>query len=166
MNLNRLCSLVLLLGIVCPALAADEEECLFDQETRRLENLELQKQYPGSTYVEEKYHVVIPREGAELVVNRGGCVHLGVTVELRAPKTDRFKTEEAFFSKIVELVKEFGDGMIDVEKLRLVITEKRWHNSSDGNGMYYFLGYKELTAVEAYQRDEDDTTIVGVSFYR
>ncbi len=56
--------------------------------------------------------------------------------------------------------------MIDLGKLGFVIAEKQWHNASDGNRMYYFLGYIDVTALQAYQRDKAGTTIVVAVFIR
>ncbi len=155
---------VLLLLTASP-LMAEEEECLYDQAEQKTKYLELQKKYPGSRYVEDEYKLLIPRKGHEISLKRGGCVHFGITIELRLPKTDDFKNEVAFFEKIVELVTEFGRELIDPEKLKKNMKEKKWSNQSGEGELYYFIGYKSVTAFEAYQRDEEGKTIIGASFY-
>ena len=157
--------LAVLLLLTATPLMAEEEECLYDQDEQRARHLELQKKYPGSRYLEDEYKLIIPRDGAEISLSRGGCVHFGISIELRMPKTDDFKSEAAFFEKVVELVEEFGRELIDPEKLRKNMKEKKWSNLSDEGGLYYFIGYEGVTAFEAYQRDEDGKTLLGVSFY-
>ncbi len=157
--------LTLILLLTASPLMAEEEECLFDQAEQKAKYLELQKQYPGSWYLEDEYKLVIPREGHQISLRRGGCVHFGITIELKLPKTEDFRNEAAFFEKVVELVKEFGRELIDPEKLKEIIKEKKWSNQSDDKALYYFLGYEGVTAFEVYQRDEEGKTLLGVSFY-
>lgn len=157
--------LAVLLLLTASPLVAEEEECIFDQSEQKAKYLELQKNYPGSRYLEGEYKLLIPRDGYEISLSRGGCVHFGISIKLSLPKTDEFKSEEALFEKVVQMVEEFGRELVDPEKLKEVIKEKKWSNQSDDRVLYYFLGYEGVTAFEVYQRDEEGKTLLGVSFY-
>lgn len=171
LTILMLTALVMPMLIVAPGptIASEEEECVFDQAEQKAEYIRLQKEYPGSTYIEDEFKLVIPRQGHEIVLTRGGCVHFGITVLLTLPRTDEFAAEEAFFAKILELVAEFGGDLADPKKLEQLIKEKKWADMSadtgEEGGMYYFIGYPGLTAFEVFQRHNETETTIGVSFY-
>jgi hypothetical protein len=159
-------SLLYSLFLLAPAQLFAQDDCPLDQEARRAENLRLQARYPGSRFLESDFELVITRNGDELTVNQGGCTHWGVTVNLLTSRTDRYSTEEIFFSKIVELVSEFAQGSVDLDDLAQLIEDKGWMKFSDENSTYYLLGYPGLTAFEASQSHSDTQTRIGFSFYR
>lgn len=146
---------------------AGEEECIFDQEDQKKAYIELEKKYPGSTYIEEEYKLLIPRDGNQITLKRGGCVHFGITIDLRIPKTTEYNNEDKFFAKILELSTEFGHEVIDPEKLEKIIKDKKWKNlgTEQDDGAYYFLPYGNLTAFEAYMRHDKEYTTISASFY-
>lgn len=156
--------LITILVLISTPLYA-EDDCLFDQEEQTNEYIKLQKKYPDSKYIKKEYKLVIPRNGYELILRRGGCEHFGIRIELNLPKTNDFKTENVFFKKIVELIKEFGEELISPEELKQIIINKKWTDFSDKKGMYYFIEYTELTSFEVYQRHSDTQTTLGVLLY-
>ena len=145
--------------------ADDEEQCIFDQEEQQQAYIELEKQYEGSEYVEEKYALLIPWEGELITLKRGGCVHFGVSIELQTIKTDQFDDVEVFFAKILELVTEFDQGLIDRENLEQAIRDENWHENHMGSEIYYSLAYPDVSAFEIFRKHDKQHTTIGVSFY-
>jgi hypothetical protein len=111
-----------MLLVSLPLLA--DEGCIFDQQEQENAYVELQKKYPGSRYIKEEYKLIIPKDGHQITFKRGGCVHFGITIELRIPRTEEYENENIFFSKIVDLVTEYGQELIDPKKLARTIKEK------------------------------------------
>lgn len=143
----------------------DEEQCIFDQEEQKQVYLELEKQYEGSEYVEEQYALLIPWEGELVTLKRGGCVHFGVSIELQTIKTDQFEDAAVFFSKILELVTEFDQGLIDREKLAQSIRDENWHENRLDRDVYYSIAYPDVSAFEIFRKHDQDNTTIGISFY-
>ena len=135
----RILLLISFSALVFASQSDDDEQCIFDQDEQKQAYLELEKQYEGSEYVEEKYALLIPWKGDLITLKRGGCVHFGVSIELQSIKTDQFEDVEVFFSKILELVTEFGQGLIDTEKLERTIQDEKWHENRLGSDIHYFL---------------------------
>lgn len=139
-----------------------EEDCVFDQNTRHEDNIALQKQYPGSKYIKEEYKIIIPVEDGAISINKGGCVHYGMSIELRTHKTKAFNNENSLFNKIVELATKYAKDMLEIDELKKTLYGKRWEKISSGGYVVYYEGYQ---AFEIYTRDEDGITIIGMSFY-
>ena len=145
--------------------ATNEEQCIFDQDEQTQTYLELEKQYAGSEYVEERYALLIPWNGDLVTLRRGGCVHFGVMIELQTNKTDQFEDAEVFFSKILELVTEFDQGLIDREKLEQSIRNENWQKNRLDSDIYYSLAYPDVSAFELFQKHDQEHTTIGFSFY-
>ena len=143
----------------------DQEQCIFDQDEQKQTYLELEKQYEGSEYVEERYALLIPWNGGLVTLRRGGCVHFGVMIELQTNKTDHFEDAEVFFSKILELVTEFDQGLIDKVKLAQSIRNENWQKNRLDSDVYYSLAYPDVSAFEIFRKHDKQHTTIGVSFY-
>ena len=152
--------------LLMPALVLAEEECLLDQAELRKELQRLGERYPSSRYDEVGNKLIIPREGGQLILRRGGCVHFGIYIGLTTPGTEFFPTKEAFFEKIQALVAEFVRELVDPKKLARLIEAEHWHDASNEDGWSYFLGYEGLTSVEGYQRRSEADTTTGLLAYR
>ena len=161
----RILLLISFSALVFASQSDDDEQCIFDQDEQKQAYLELEKQYEGSEYVEEKYALLIPWKGDLISLKRGGCVHFGVSIELQSIKTDQFEDVEVFFSKILELVTEFGQGLIDTEKLERTIQDENWHENRLGSDIHYFLAYPDVSAFEIFRRHDQENTTIGISFY-
>ncbi len=148
------------------AVGDGEEECIFDQEEQKAAYLALEKKYPGNRYVEDEYKLVIPKSGHQITLRRGGCVHFGVSIELRTPKTQLYEDDDVFFSKIMDLVNEYGQGLIDPEKLAQSIQDRNWSESKLDESVYYFVAYPDVAAFEIYRKHDHQHTIIGISFYQ
>jgi hypothetical protein len=150
-----------------PSASGDgDEECIFDQQEQKAAYLALEKKYPGSRYVEDQYKLIIPGSGHKITLRRGGCVHFGVSIELRTPRTKQYEDDDVFFSTIMDLAKEYGQGLIDLEKLAQSIQEKNWSESKLDESVYYFLAYPDVAAFEIYRKHDHQHTTIGISFYQ
>lgn len=152
-----------MLLISIPLLA--EEECIFDQNEQRQAYIKLQEKYSGSRYVEHERKLVIPKDGQQITLKRGGCVHFGMTIELRTRKTERYEKEGSFFAEILALVTEYGQEFIDPKKLEKTIENKKWLAVERNGGALYFLYYETVTSFEVYRNHDGEQTTIGVSFY-
>ncbi|MDH3671537.1 MAG: hypothetical protein OES46_10280 [Gammaproteobacteria bacterium] len=152
-----------MLLVSLPLLA--EEECIFDQEAQKETHVELQKKYPGSRYIEEEYKLIIPKDGHQIILKRGGCAHFGITIELRIARTEEYEDEDIFFSKVLELVTEYGQELIDPKKLARTIKERRWQEIKQEEGTYYFLCSEAVTAFEVFRNHDREHTTIHASFY-
>jgi len=156
------CSILFLLPLM--SLAANDD-CDFDQSERLRNNLQLRKKYPGSRYIKEEYKLLIPRGQDEITLNIGGCVHYGVSIELKTKRTDEYDNEDAFMKKVVELIKEYSQDYIDYKKVEKSIAKKQWNNINPDTNDYYLLNYDDLSTFEVYRRHEGNFTIIGINHY-
>jgi hypothetical protein len=171
-NLNRRTRNVLLVPVLMLASGtaysadgeADDEECIFDQAEQQKAYLALEKKYPGSRFVEEKYHLLIPAGGAQVILRRGGCVHFGIAIEFRTRRTDDYDDEAAFFAKVSELMALYGQNLLKPEVLERSRAKQAPQAEEMADGVYYFLPYPDAV-FEAFRRQDDEYTTIGVSFY-
>ncbi len=152
-----------MLLVSIPLLA--NEECIYDQKEQKEAYVGLQKKYPGSRYIEDEHKLIIPKDRHQITLKRGGCVHFGITIELRIPRTEEYENEDIFFSKILELVTEYGQELIDPDKLKQTIKDKKWYEIKEKEGAYYFLSYEKVTAFEVYRNHDREHTTISASFY-
>lgn len=153
------------LCVVVTNIAIADEECIFDQAEQHKRYLQMQREYEGSRYIEKEHKLIIPKNGAEITVKRGGCVHFGITIEYRVAKTTRYENEKLFFAKITELVAEYGQELVDLERLKETIKERKWQKIEGDDGRYYFIGYEGVISFEAFQKQSAKHTTVVASFY-
>jgi len=132
-----------------------EEDCIFD-ETAYIKFI--------NKYITENRNSKIESDGKTLIVNRnneeiivkgGGCIHLGVAIELRTKQT---YTEEQFLQRIQDLSVEFGDWLINTKALKGSI-EKGKYRKIDGT---YFI---EVDAMTVFNASYDNQGTVNVDFY-
>jgi hypothetical protein len=155
---------ILVLILFCPPVSADEDECDFDQKEQLKQNIELQKKYPGSHLAEDNRVLVIPVDEGEVWLGIGGCVHYGITVELKTKFRDRYKREDAFMRRILGLAKAYAQGYIDYERLRAMIDARKW-NKETSPIRYYSLQYDDISTFEVYESEEDGRAVIGLSYY-
>ncbi|MFQ5936959.1 MAG: hypothetical protein ACE5LB_11195 [Acidiferrobacterales bacterium] len=142
-----------------------KEECIYDQKKQKEAYVELQRKYSGSRYIEDEYQLIIPKDGHQITLKRGGCVHFGITIELHIPRTEEYENEDIFFSKILDLVTEYGQELIDPKKLERTIKDKKWLEIKQKEGAYYFLYYEAVSSFEVYRNHDREHTTIGASFY-
>jgi hypothetical protein len=148
-------TLLVLSLIVVSVSALAEEDCVFD-ETAYIKFI--------NKYSTENRNAKIDADGKTLIVNRdyeeiivkgGGCVHLGVAIELR---TTQAYTEKEFLKKTLDLAVEFGSWLINTNALADSI-EKGKYEIIDGT--YYI----EVDAMTVFSASYDNKGKINVDFY-
>jgi len=151
---SALILLVLSLNIVSfPAFA--EEDCVFDETAYikfinkySTENRNAKIDTDGKT-------LLVNRDNEEIVVKGGGCVHLGVAIELR---TSQAFTEKEFLKKTLDLAIEFGSWLININALKNSIEKDKYEKI---DGIYYI----EVDAMTVFDASYDDKGKINVDFY-
>jgi hypothetical protein len=155
---------ILMIVLFCQPVFADEDECDFDQKEQIKANIERQKEYPGSHLVEDDRVLVIPVPEGEVRLGVGGCVHYGVTIELKTKFLERYKSEDALMRRMLGLAKVYAHDYIDYERMRAVIVAKKW-NKETSPVRYYLLRYDDISTFEVYESEEDSGSVIGLSYY-
>lgn len=122
--------LLLMLIVVVPAYAG--EECVFDEAAYTSFIREYAGQHSTARVEPDGKTLVVKKDGEEITVTGGGCVHLGVAIELRSSQSF---TEAQFLQRILVLSIEFGDWLINTHALEESITN---HKYQVINGEYFF----------------------------
>ena len=151
---SALIFLLISLNIVSVSAFA-EEDCVFD-ETAYIKFI--------NKYSTENRNAIIDADGKTLVVNRnneeiivtgGGCVHLGVAVELR---TKQAYTEKEFLKKTLDLAVEFGSWLININALKNSIEKGKYEKI---DGIYYI----EVDAMTVFDASYTNKGKINVDFY-
>ena len=151
---STLTLLVLSLMIVSVSAFA-EEDCIFD-EAAYIEFInKYSSEYRNAKIDADGKTLLVNRDNEEIVVKGGGCVHLGVAIELR---TSQAYTEKDFLKKTLDLAVEFGDWLINTNTLADSI-EKGKYEIIDGA---YFIEVNTMTVFEA---SYDNKGKITVDFY-
>ena len=148
-------TLLVLSLIIMSVSAFAEEECVFDESVYiefinkySRENRNAKIDADGKT-------LLVNRDNEQIVVKGGGCVHLGVAIELR---TSQAYTEQDFLKKALDLAVEFGDWLINTNALADSI-EKGKYEIIDG---IYFI---EINAMTVFEASYDNKGKIIVDFY-
>jgi hypothetical protein len=151
--------------LALPLLAAADDDCDFDQAERLRNILEVQKQYPGSRYLKDQYALLIPRGPDEVTLSIGGCVHYGVGIELKTKRTSKFNSEAALMKAVLELIKNYSQGLVEYDRVVNIIAHKDWRDLLPTHD-YYVLNYDEISTFEVYRKNDNGFTIIGLNFYQ
>lgn len=154
--------LILSLALFGQLVLADD--CDFDQKARIEENIKLKNKYPGSYLIESNLILVVPVEEGEVRINIGGCVHYGVTVELRTKDKSKYKSDDDFMEQILHLAKIYSQGYIDNDKLMAVIKKKDWIQTQPSR-RYYLFKYDDISTFEVYEQTDGEYKVIGFSNY-
>ena len=151
---STLTLLVLSLNIMSVSAFA-EEDCVFDETAYikfinkySTENRNAKIDTDGKT-------LIVNKNNEEIIVKGGGCVHLGVAIELR---TTQAYTEVEFLKKTLDLAVEFGSWLINTNALAESI-EKGKYEIIDGA---YFIEVNAMTVFEASYNNKGK---INVDFY-
>ena len=132
-----------------------EEDCIFDENAYlkfikkySMENRDSKIESDGKT-------LTVKRKNEEIVVKGGGCIHLGMAIELR---TKQAYTEEQFLQKTLDLSIEFGNWLINTKALKGSI-EKGNYQIIDGT---YFI---EVDAMTVFNASYDNQGNINIDFY-
>ena len=132
-----------------------EEECIFD-ETAYIEFINKYSAENMNSKIEsDGKTLIVKRNNEEILVKGGGCIHLGVTIELR---TKQAYTEEQFLQKTLDLSIEFGDWLINTKSLKGSIEKGKYHKID----ATYFI---EVDAMTVFNASHDNQGKINVDFY-
>lgn len=132
-----------------------EEACIFD-ETAYLEFInEYSAHNRNAKILSGGKTLIVNRNDEEISVRGGGCIHLGVSIEL---STKRAFTEEQFLKKTLDLSIEFGSWLINTAALKSAIETGTYRNV-DGT---YFI---EVDAMTVFNASHDSQGKLKIDFY-
>ena len=147
--------LLLILTIIASFSANAEEECIFNESSY----IEFIKKYVSenkNTRIENDNRTLrVERNNEEIVVKGGGCVHLGVAIDLKA---QQIFTEEQFLHKVLKLSNEFGGWLINTNSLESSIKNKKYQII----GGVYFIEVNAMTVFSASYNSKGE---IIVDFY-
>ena len=147
--------LLLILTIFASFSANAEEECIFNESSY----IEFIKKYVSenkNTKIENDNRTLrVERNNEEIVVKGGGCVHLGVAIDL---KTQQIFTEEQFLHKVLKLSNEFGGWLINTNSLESSIKNKKYQII---DGVYFI----EVDAMTVFSASYNSKGEIIVDFY-
>ena len=144
-----------ILLIFVSAFAYAEEDCVFD-ETAYIKFINKYITENKNSKIEpDGKTLIVKKNNDEIIVKGGGCVHLGVAIEL---KTKQAHTEEQFLQRTLDLSIEFGNWIINTKALKDSI-EKGEYQKIDG---IYFI---EVDAMTVFTASYDNQGAINVEFY-
>jgi hypothetical protein len=144
---------ILLIFISVSALA--EEDCIFNETAYTdfinkyvAENSNAKIEPDGKT-------LIVKRKNEEIAVKGGGCVHLGVAIDVNTRQTFN---QEQFLHKVLGLANEFGSWLINTRALENSIKQGKY---SKIDGDYYI----EVNAMTVFSASYDNKGKIIVDFY-
>lgn len=144
---------ILLIFISVSAYA--EDDCVFNENAY----IEFIKQYKADNrnakIGPDGKTLIVNRNNEEIVVKGGGCVHLGVAIELT---TKQAFTEAQFLQKTLDLSLEFGAWLINTRALKESIANGKYQKIDD---TYYI----EVDAMTVFSAFYDKQGNINVDFY-
>ena len=132
-----------------------EEDCIFDEAAYIQFINKYSKENKNSKIESDGKTLIVKRNNEEILVKGGGCVHLGVAIELR---TKQAYTEKQFLHKTLDLAVEFGNWLINTKALK----------SSIEKGNYQIIGdtyFIEVNAMTVFSASYDNQGEINVDFY-
>ena len=132
-----------------------EEDCVFD-ETAYIKFINKYSTNNRNAKIDaDGKTLIVNRDNEEIIVKGGGCVHLGVAIQLR---TKQAYTEKEFLEKTQDLAVEFGSWLINTNALEDSI-EMGKYEKIDGT---YFI---EVDAMTVFEASYDNKGKINVDFY-
>ena len=149
--MKPLCLLLILISVSAYA----EEECIFDETVYTEFIKKYSAENKNSKIKPDGKTLIVNRNNEAIIVTGGGCVHLGVAIELRTKQT---YTEEQFLQKTLDLSIEFGDWLINTRALQNSIAKGKYQII---DGVYYI----EVDAMTVFSASYDKQGKINVDFY-
>ena len=147
--------LLLFFLIFISASSHAQEECTFD-ENAYFNFINAYVSGNANSRIEPDGRTLIVRRDNEVIqVEGGGCHHLGVMIEL---STDQTYSEEEFLQKTLDLAMEFGDWLINTDKLKESIEKGRYEVIGD----VYYIEVDVMTVFDALY---DQQGAIKIGFY-
>lgn len=132
-----------------------EQQCAFDETAYTDFVKKYNAEHASSRVGPDGRTLIVSRGKEEIIIHGGGCVHLGVSIELISQKE---YTRATFLHKVLDLATEFGDWLINTEKLKDSITNGKYQKIND----VYFFDVDAMTVFCAERRDQGG---ILVDFY-
>ncbi len=108
-----------------------EDECVFDESSYVEFIKEYELKHKDSRIESDGKTLTVERNNEKIVVGGGGCVHLGISIDLKSSNT---YTEEQFLEKTLMLTREFGSWLISEGALDTSIKNRKFQVI---DGIYY-----------------------------
>ena len=144
---------IFVIFISVPAYA--EEGCIFD-ETAYIEFInKYSTENRNSKIDSDGRTLIVNRNNEEIIVKGGGCIHLGMAIEL---KSKHEYTEKQFLQKTLDLAVEFGKWLINTQALKNSVNKGKYQKI-DGT---YFI---EIDAMTVFNASYDNQGKINVDFY-
>jgi hypothetical protein len=154
-NIIKAIKLVLILLTLSSSSVVAEEECIFD-ETAYINFINEYKSKNKNAIIDPKEKTLkIKRDGETILVNGGGCVHLGMTIKLQSKK---IFSEKEFLQKTLGLSTELGKWLINTKALKESIEKGQYQKIDD----VYFIKVDAMTTFEAFFNNQGE---INISFY-
>ncbi|MEJ2141665.1 MAG: hypothetical protein P8Y24_04810 [Gammaproteobacteria bacterium] len=99
--------------------------------------------------------LIVNRNNEKIIIKGGGCVHLGMAIELR---TKQAYTEAQFLQKTLDLSMEFGNWLINTRALKNSIEKGKYQKIND----IYFI---DINAMTVFSATNDNQGEINVDFY-
>jgi len=132
-----------------------EEQCVFDETAYTEFVNKYHAEHANSSIGPDGRTLNVARGKETIIIHGGGCVHLGVSIELRS---EQAYTEAAFLQEVLVLSTEFGDWLINTEALKDAIATGKYQKI---NGVY-FVDIDAMTVFSAERRAQGG---ILVDFY-
>lgn len=132
-----------------------EEECVFDETAYTNFVHEYNAEHAVSSVGPDGKTLFVTRGGEKIIIHGGGCVHLGMSIEL---VTQKEYGEAAFLQKVLDLSTEFGSWLINTETLKASITSGNYQKVKG----IYFVDIDAMTVFSAERRKQGG---ILVDFY-
>lgn len=132
-----------------------EEDCVFQENAYLNFIKKYNATHKDADLQSDGKTLVVNRSNEKIVVKGGGCIHLGVEIEL---STKQPYTERAFLKRVLNLSVEFGDWLINTKSLSASIENGKYQKIDNA----YFINVDAMTVFEAAY---DKQGKINISFY-
>ena len=141
---------LLLTLLTSPAIA--ENECVFDEGGYKTFVSGYKSPIKPAKVSKTEKSLSIHRNHEQILVEGGGCNHLGMSIELHSNQTFN---EEQFLNKALELTKEFGGWLLNIKTVEQAFKTNKFQKIDN---IYYF-NIDMMTVFNTYI-DKDGNIIV------
>ena len=132
-----------------------EEDCIFDESAYLKFINKYSAENRNSKIESDGKTLTVIRKNEKIVVKGGGCIHLGMAIDMKAKNK---YTEKQFLQKTLSLANEFGSWLINTSALEDSIEKGKYHKIE---GTYFI----EVDAMTLFSAFYDDQGNINVDFY-
>lgn len=132
-----------------------EEDCIFDESAYLKFINKYSAENRNSKIESDGKTLTVIRKNEKIVVKGGGCIHLGMAIDMKAKNK---YTEKQFLQKTLSLANEFGSWLINTSALEDSIEKGKYHKIDST----YFI---EVDAMTVFSASYDNQGKINVDFY-